>query len=211
LKTVAILNSKGGVGKSTLCQNIARELQLRGNEVLVLDTDPLGDTTNWYVEGPDDFPAVVKVEGSIIRAAKHISKETDYLLIDGVAVVQKELTQSIGLSDYVLVPITPSPFDLNRAFWLSRYLIPEIVKRQGSFGAGAVVNRQKEHSNIASDGRLVEAVREIGIELFKSRTGDRVTYPEAALLNSSVMDIEPKGKAAKEIRAITDELVKRIP
>ena len=44
---VALLNQKGGVGKTTLATHIAGELALRGQHVVLLDADPQGSSLDW--------------------------------------------------------------------------------------------------------------------------------------------------------------------
>ena len=44
---VALLNQKGGVGKTTLATHIAGELALRGQNVILLDADPQGSSLDW--------------------------------------------------------------------------------------------------------------------------------------------------------------------
>ena len=44
---IALLNQKGGVGKTTLATHIAGELAMRGQQVVLLDADPQGSALDW--------------------------------------------------------------------------------------------------------------------------------------------------------------------
>ena len=44
---LALLNQKGGVGKTTLATHIAGELAMRGQHVVLLDADPQGSSLDW--------------------------------------------------------------------------------------------------------------------------------------------------------------------
>ena len=44
---IALLNQKGGAGKTTLATHIAGELAMRGQSVILLDADPQGSSLDW--------------------------------------------------------------------------------------------------------------------------------------------------------------------
>ena len=60
-KVVAVVNQKGGSGKTTLTMQLAGTLARRGVKVLVVDADTQGTATRWSSSAPDDtpFPAAV--------------------------------------------------------------------------------------------------------------------------------------------------------
>jgi chromosome partitioning protein len=70
-----------------------------------------------------------------------------------------------------------------------------------------VVSSARTGTNLADEAE--DALRQLQLPTLKARTETRVAYPEALGAGLSVMDLEPSGKAAKEIDAIAHELQTR--
>lgn len=115
--TIALLNSKGGVGKTTATVYLATALARRGLSVEVWDADPQGSATEWLaLAAEDDGPAPF---GSVAVNAASLRRQrlrTDVVLIDtppGDASLQNAV---LARTDLVIIPTAPSLLDLQRVW-----------------------------------------------------------------------------------------------
>lgn len=85
---VALLNQKGGVGKTTLATHIAGELAMRGQSVILLDADPQGSSLDWTQRRsqqglPRLFSAVGLARETLHQEAPELARRADHVIIDG--------------------------------------------------------------------------------------------------------------------------------
>ena len=112
---IAIVNLKGGCGKSTIAVNLACELAAGGDKVLLLDNDSQGTASHWLSHGlpvrGEFMPLENDEDGErMVRALAGRSER--YVVLDAPAHVGAA-TQAAGkIADLVLVPVTASGVDL---------------------------------------------------------------------------------------------------
>ena len=113
---VAVVNLKGGCGKSTIAVNLACELATGGDNVLLLDNDQQGSSNHWLAQGRlpirgEFMPLENDEDGErLVRAVA--AANSRYVVLDAPAHVEAA-TQAAGkIADLVLVPVTASGIDL---------------------------------------------------------------------------------------------------
>ena len=118
-KIISLLNLKGGVGKSTICINLAAQFSIN-KKVVVLDLDPQQSATRWSQFGGGSFPCKVipLAVGDNISSFKQEfnqiinSSKPDIIFMDNPPELAIQSQVCCLLSDLVLIPVSPSPLDL---------------------------------------------------------------------------------------------------
>jgi chromosome partitioning protein len=202
---IAVLNQKGGAGKTTLSTHLARALQLAGDKVLLVDSDPQGSARDWNAAGNGDLLPVVGLDRSTLaKDIQAIQANQDWLIIDGAPQIAELAIAAIKCADVILIPVQPSPYDV----WACEDLVEIIKTRQditnGKPKAAFVISRVIKNTQLSKE--IGEALEGYGLPVFTHFTSQRVIYPKTAATGSTVLDAEPSGEAAAEIRAIAQEL-----
>lgn len=207
-KIIAIENTKGGTGKSTITTNLACHLMLEGFRVLIVDRDPLRISSKWRkVSTCDKHPIVVEIQTPTIhRDIKQVVNNFDYILIDGAAVVEAMAISAIRAADFVLIPIRPSVPET----WGSEPVF-DIVKARQELSGGKplcriLINGNKRRTKLSQ--RIHKIIQPYGLSILNSRISESIIYPECFEKGLSVVDLKDAVSAPlrKEFKDLADEI-----
>lgn len=205
MKVVAVLNQKGGSGKTTIATHLARALQLQGHSVLLVDSDKQGSARDWSAVDENNPVTVIGLDRPTLeRDLKNIS-DKEFVVIDGSPQATDLAVSAIKSADFVLIPVQPSPYDI----WATSDLVDLVKQRiemtDGKLTSAFVVSRAIKNTKIGSEVATVLA--DYGLPVLESKVIQRIAYPNSASIGKTVFETENKNSdAVAEMFALADEV-----
>jgi chromosome partitioning protein len=204
MKIIAVINEKGGTGKSTISTNIAAALHRRGKRVVLVDADPQGTARDWRDASPEgaDLPPVVALDRpQMLNAISTLA--ADFVVIDGPAKAGVMAAAIVRIAHVALLVIQPSGADL----WASAATVKLVRSKLdvgGSIDAAFLVNRA---SGVSKLSKLVKSGEwnDYEIDQLDSAIGNRVAFAQALTDGLSVYDLTD-AQAKFEIDAVVNEM-----
>ena len=205
---ISVLTQKGGAGKTTISTHLARAFQLQGFKVLLADTDQQGSARDWgATSGRDDFFEIAGHDrGGLDKNLKTIIDEGvyDIIVIDGSPGIHTQASTAMRISDLIIIPIQPSPFDL----WSSESTVRLAKERIDVTDGG--VKAAFLRSRVIKGARVTKALHntmsQLELPMLNTIIQQRVLYPLAATKGLTAFELEPAGEAAGDFIELFNEI-----
>jgi len=187
MRTIMIMNAKGGCGKSTLATNIAGYYAVNGKNVVLADFDVQQSSMEWLDARGEDYPTITGVDATTHPVKP--GKDVDIVVYDVPAVTHgKELTNYTKKVDTLIIPVLPSPLDIRAAsrFVKELFAVGKVSRKE--IKLALVANRVRENTIVYH--KLTVFLKSLKIP-FVATLRDTQNYIRAADRGLSIFELAP--------------------
>jgi len=194
MKVIAIISEKGGAGKTTLAVNLAVAAEAHGLATAIFDLDPRANATVWGDNRPSKIPAVVPAQAPrlAILLEQARGNDADLVIIDTAGNAESTAGQAAARADAILIPCRPFAPDL-----ISIATSVKLAKASGK-PFFVVINAAPVQG--VETAEAVAAITAEGVEVSPVVLHSRKPFVSRFHEGLTALDIDPKGKAAAEMR-----------
>jgi len=200
MKIVTLLCQKGGAGKTTVAFSLAVAAASEKRAAVLIDLDPQRSAESWGEARKTNHdkaaPFVVGAQANQIEEYVKTAKENkaDYVFIDTAPHTTNEAALAARLADLIIIPCRTSALDLKamtnsieiaNVSSTPHFVMLSAVPPQGNLGE-----------------QTAQALSNAGMPLCPVPFFQRSVHIHAAAVGLSAQEMEPKSKAADEVRAL---------
>ncbi|HCV03225.1 MAG: chromosome partitioning protein ParA [Gammaproteobacteria bacterium] len=211
---ILVGGQKGGPGKSTIAQNLAGFFLLeQNNDVLLLDADAQGTTSDWLSERNKNTKRVkdiigAKASGDIERTIIDFKNRFEIVVIDTGGLDSEELRSAMTVADVCLFPFRPKRRDIKTLEKVTELI--SLLKRINPQCLCFSIMSQCP-SQLNQKYRIDSAkacCEEFGLPPFENVTEIRNVYDDCDEGGMTVLE-QADAKAKMEMISIGNELIDR--
>ncbi len=187
MRTIAVVNAKGGCGKTTVATSLAAALAWEGHSVALGDTDPQQSTNDWLSLRSEEYPEILAVnaKGGPLRAPP----DADVMVLDTQAGIHgSDLGHVLRRAQTILVPVLPSPVDMRAAWRFLNHMLELKPVQDRETVVGLIANRVRPHTIIYRE--LTGFLNDFRVPVV-GQLRDSMNYVRAFERGLSVSDLPP--------------------
>lgn len=211
---IAVINQKGGAGKSSTSIHLADWLRTKQKQqVLLIDSDPQRSSELWVKAMAEPIPLIaMESPDDLLEKMSDLAEQYDYVVVDGPAKLS-ESTRAILLgADLALIPVQPTGLDLHSAYDAIR-LVKQAQKVRGKLPQAAVfLSRAIKGTNLKDETlKALAAVPEVSV--LKTPIHQRQVIADAFGQGATVFSMAGRAAtdSAREYARLFDEMMELLP
>ncbi|KTD62234.1 ParA family protein [Legionella spiritensis] len=196
---IAVSQAKGGSSKTTTCVNLAGALKEQGYKVVVADMDKdKPDAIRWSQQGDNHIDFIEELfDDKPMDRIEHLRKQYDFIILDTPPNYMPAAFKAIMLSDFVILPCSPSFLDQNNL--TDAIAVPRMSQKPFRILGVKVKKRQRLSE------QLVEELNKSGLA-FKTMISSRTAILECAFEGKWIGDFDKNSNSHMEFLRLAEEL-----
>ena len=198
---------QGRCRKNHHCNKFSGLFRRDGKDVLLVDADPQASALEWKASRPEEAAALQLLglpADNLHQEIKRLKKKYELLIIDGGGRITKTARAAALAADLVLVPTLPSKYDIAATQDFFTQVLAEATSLKEEVRAVILLNQVQAGTSISQAAH--EQLTALQHPLLDTLLHLYVAYKESAAMGLSVVEYEPKGRAAQEMTELFTEL-----
>ena len=194
MNTILVINTKGGVGKTTIATNLASYFAVNNIPTSIMDYDPQGSSLHWLdkrsplVTTIHGANAAQPIGGGLRSIRMHVPADTQRLIVDAPAGASRLLLQEmLGKANSIVIPVAPSSIDIHATANFIKELLLVGRIRWRKIRLAVVANRVRNARSVYEP--LERFLISLGMPLL-TQISDSELYIEAAENGIGVFEMD---------------------
>ncbi len=207
---ITFTGQKGGTGKTTLATNVAGMLAAEGKRVYLVDADPQQSAWGWHVERTSTTAIVTAArcagtsDGVRDACRSGDARRADIVIADTGGRISPGVHQAVQLADFVVIPVLPSLPDVRSTEGFYREVLGPIARQKTL--RGTLVMNAMQRGVALCDEAYSYVQEQTDLPLLRAVVHQYVVFRRAIGQGMTVCEMEPKGRAAQDMKTVLAEL-----
>lgn len=209
---IALVNQKGGVGKTTTALNLGAALAIRGKRIQLFDLDPQRSLS--HIPAPESLAKSLSIQEinakRLEKAAKSAAQRGEWVLIDCPPTLGAESVSALKIADLVIAPTPPRFFDVAGFAQIREAIGFAQTHGNPTLKLRILVTQYDRRAEIHT--AYIEQLRgAFRGEVFQTPIARTTVFDRAADAREPVMTFAPTSPAARFYRQLANEVLALAP
>ncbi|MFG5121777.1 ParA family protein [Methylorubrum sp. POS3] len=218
MPVIAFANPKGGAGKTTTALLLATELASKGAAVTIIDADPERWISQWAkLPGkPENVTIIGDVtEDTVVDAIEAAECTAQFVIVDLEGTASMMVSNAIGMSDLVVIPIQGSSMDAKGGAKTIRLIRNQEKMSRRKIAHAVVLTRTGAAITSRALRNVSVQLQAGGVEIFATAIVERAAYRDlfdygGTLSSLSTSQTSNLDKAVQNAREFAGEVIVKL-